>query len=319
MIDWRHWHNEPYLVGGLILLGWLYALGTGPFRGRLGAAGPYPARAAVKFYAALLIFYLAVGSPLDQVGERFLLSAHMVQHQLLMYPAAVLFLLGLPAWLVRPVTAAPALRGLLRLATRPLVAGGLLVVVYSAWHLPVLYDWALQDKLVHVTQHLMFFGAALLYWWPLCSPSTEFPPISYPGQMLYLVLVAIGMTPVFAFITFSRSVLYPTYEYAPRIIAGFSPADDQVLAGALMKLVGMAVALTAFGISFYRWYRASDRPAGAGDWPGGGGPPRSPPYFAGRPESAAGAGTAKVKGGVPGVTKRWRVPARASATWRAQS
>jgi putative membrane protein len=23
MIDWRHWHNEPYLVGGLVFLGWL--------------------------------------------------------------------------------------------------------------------------------------------------------------------------------------------------------------------------------------------------------------------------------------------------------
>ncbi len=265
MIDWRHWHNEPYLVGGLILLGWAYALLTGPFRGRLGAAGPYPARAAVKFYGALVIFYLAVGSPLDQVGERFLLSAHMVQHQLLMYPAAVLFLLGLPAWLVRPVTAARPLRGLLRLLTRPLVAGAVLVVVYSGWHLPALYEWALQDKLVHVVQHLTFFGVALLYWWPLYSPSAEFPPISYAGQMLYLVLVAIGMTPVFAFITFSRDILYPTYEYAPRLIAGFSPADDQVLAGALMKLVGMAVALTAFGVSFFRWYRASGQSADRGD------------------------------------------------------
>ena len=263
MIDWRHWHNEPYLVGGLIFLGWLYALLTGPFRGRLGFAGPYPAGAAVKFYAALLIFYLAVGSPLDQIGERFLLSAHMVQHQLLMYPAAILFLLGLPAWLVRPVTAARPLRGLLGVGTHPLVAGALLVVVYTAWHLPALYEWALEDKVVHVGQHLMFFSVALLYWWPLYSPSTEFPPISYAGQMLYLVVVAIAMTPVFAFITFSRDILYPTYAYAPRIIADFSPADDQVLAGALMKIVGMAVAMTAFGVSFYRWYRTSGPAADA--------------------------------------------------------
>ena len=101
--------------------------------------------------------------------------------------------------------------------------------------------------------------AALLYWWPLYSPSREFPPISYAGQMLYLVVVAIGMTPVFAFITFSHDILYPTYEYAPRIIANFGPLDDQLLAGALMKIVGMAVAMTAFGVSFYRWYQASNK------------------------------------------------------------
>ncbi len=259
MIDWRHWHNEPYLVGGLILLGWLYAILTGPLRVRLEPNVPYPMRHAVKFYAALLIFYLAVGSPLDQAGERFLLSAHMVQHQLLMYPAAVLFLLGLPEWLVRPVTSARPLRGLLWLLTRPLVCGALYVVTFSVWHLPALYDWALQDKVVHVAEHLMFFGVALLYWWPLYSPSREFPPISYAGQMLYLVVVVIGMTPVFAFITFSHDILYPTYEYAPRIIANFGPADDQLLAGVLMKIVGMTVAMTAFGVSFYRWYQASNK------------------------------------------------------------
>ena len=261
MIDWRHWHNEPYLVGGLILLAWAYAVLTGPLRPWLEPGAVFPRLRAVEFYSALLIFYLAVGSPLDQVGERFLLSAHMVQHQLLIYPAAVLFLLGLPEWLVRPVTAARPLHGLLWLLTRPLVAGAIFVTVYSVWHLPSLYDWALRDRIVHVAEHLMFFGAALLYWWPLLSPSRELPPISYPGQMLYVVVVAIGMTPAFAFITFSGDVLYPTYEYAPRIVAGLTAAGDQILAGALMKIVGMAVAMIAFGVSFYRWYQASDRTA----------------------------------------------------------
>ena len=153
------------------------------------------------------------------------------------------------------MTAARPLHGLLWLLTRPLIAGSIFVAVYSVWHLPSLYDWALRDRIVHIAEHLMFFGAALLYWWPLLSPSREFPPISYPGQMLYVVVVAIGMTPVFAFITFSGDILYPTYEFAPRIVANLTAASDQILAGALMKIVGMAVAMTAFGVSFYRWYQ----------------------------------------------------------------
>ena len=263
MIDWRHWHNEPFLIGGLIFCGWLYAILTGPLRARLAPGAAYPVGRAVKFYSALVIFYLAVGSPFDQIGERFLLCAHMVQHQLLMYPSALLFLLGLPEWVVRPLTAPRPLRTVLRLVTRPAVCGVAFVVVYSAWHLPGLYNWALQDKVVHVIQHLMFFGVALLYWWPLVSPSRELPPISYPGQMIYLVLVEIGMMPVFAFITFSHGILYPTYEFAPRIIANFSPADDQLLAGVIMKLVGMAVGIGAFTVSFCHWYRASHRPDGS--------------------------------------------------------
>jgi putative membrane protein len=80
--------------------------------------------------------------------------------------------------------------------------------------------------------------------------------------MLYLVAVIIGMTPVFAYITFSQDVLYPTYEYAPRIVTSLSAASDQLLAGAMMKLIGMAVAMIAFGVSFYRWYQADAKKTG---------------------------------------------------------
>jgi putative membrane protein len=70
--------------------------------------------------------------------------------------------------------------------------------------------------------------------------------------------VLIGMTPVFAYITFSQDVLYPTYEFAPRITS-LSAAADQLLAGAMMKLVGMGVAGLAFTVSFYRWYQATEK------------------------------------------------------------
>src|SRR5471030_2576664 len=121
MIDWRHWHNESYLVGGLILLGWLHAILASPLRARLAPGAAYPRAAAIRFYSALVIFYLSVGSPLDQIGERFLFSAHMLQHQLLIYPAAILFLTGLPAWMVDPVLARPSWRGTLRFLTTPLI------------------------------------------------------------------------------------------------------------------------------------------------------------------------------------------------------
>ncbi len=263
MIDWRHWHNEPYLVGGLIFLAWLYALLTGPLRGRLVKGAPYPRRQALSFYASLVIFYLAVGSPLDQIGERFLFSAHMLQHHLLTYPAAILFLYGLPAWLVDPVLGRPGLRSLVRLAAHPIICGLIYTIVIGVWHMPVLYDWALRDKFVHIIEHVMFFGAALFYWWPHLSPSKFAPPISYGSQMLYQLAIIIGMTPLFAFITFSPDILYPTYEFAPRIIADFSPGQDQLLAGSMMKLGGVLVGAIAIGISFFRWYQTSERPRSA--------------------------------------------------------
>jgi putative membrane protein len=265
MIDWRHWHNEPWLIGGLVTLGWLWAVLAGPWRARLvwrdvksaeeAASIPFPRRHAVRFYSALAVFYLAVGSPLDQIAERFLLSAHMLQHQLLIYPAAILFLRGIPPWMIDAGLKHAIVREPLRWLVNPVLAAIIYSLVLGVWHAPTLYDFALQHKLVHVLEHIMFFVAALLYWWPLLSPSRVLPRRQHGVQMLYIVAVVVTMTPVFAFITFSGHVLYPTYEFAPRIIANFSAADDQLLAGTMMKLIGMLVSLGAFTVAFYRWYQ----------------------------------------------------------------
>jgi putative membrane protein len=265
MIDWRHWHNEPWLIGGLVFLGWLWAVLAGPGRGWLVARGTetsgpaaetrFPRGHAVRFYTSLFVFYIAVGSPLDQIAERFLFSVHMLQHQLLIYPAAILFLLGIPSWMIDPALSRAAVREPLRLLTSPVVAAIVYSLVVGVWHAPTLYDLALRNKLVHVAEHIAFFLAALLYWWPLLSPSRVLPRRNYGVQMLYVIAVVITMTPVFAYITFSDHVLYPTYEFAPRLIENFSAADDQLLAGTMMKLIGMVVSLGTFMVAFYRWYQ----------------------------------------------------------------
>jgi putative membrane protein len=255
MIDWRHWHNEPWLVGGLVAFGWLWAVLAGPLRPRLAPGEPFPRGHAFRFFAGLLCFYVAVGSPLDQAGERFLFSAHMLQHHLLVYPAAILFLRGLPPWMIDPLIGRPGWHRPLRLLTHPVICALLFSLVVSVWHAPSLYDWALQDRIVHIVEHLMFFATGLLYWWPLLSPSRVRPPISYGGQMIYLLAVVIALTPLFAYVTFSGDILYPTYEYAPRIIAGFTAAEDQLLAGVMIKMLSVGVSLIAFGFAFRRWYQ----------------------------------------------------------------
>ena len=257
MIDWRHWHNEPYLTGGLIFAGWLYAVLAGPLRARLAPGSPYPRGKAALFYLALVIFYLAVGSPLDQVAERFLLSAHMVQHLLIMYPVPLLILLGTPHWMIDPPLSSPRARPLLRMLLNPVTCALVSTGVISIWHAPFLYEWTLQDKLVHVAEHLMFLAVSLLYWWPMASPSRVFPSPGYAARMLYVFGTEIAMIPVSAYIVFAGYILYPTYEYAPRLIDGFSPADDQLVAGIIMKVSGMAVSLTALGLFFFRWSRES--------------------------------------------------------------
>jgi putative membrane protein len=185
----------------------------------------------------------------------------MVQHLLIMYPVALLMLLGTPSWMVDPLLSPPWLRRPLRMLLHPVTCGAVSALVISLWHAPFLYEWALQDKLVHVGEHLMFLAVSLLYWWPLASPSGVFPAPGYGARLLYICATEVAMIPVAAYVVFSGDILYPTYEYAPRLIAGFTPAIDQLTAGAIMKFVGMAVSLTAMGICFFKWSKASQNSA----------------------------------------------------------
>jgi putative membrane protein len=155
------------------------------------------------------------------------------------------------------VLSGPALRGPLRVLFHPMTCAVVSTAVISLWHAPFLYEWALQDKLVHVGEHLMFLAASLLYWWPLASPSAAFPAPGYGARMIYIFGTEVAMIPVSAYVVFSGDILYPTYEYAPRLVAGFSPADDQLMAGIIMKITGMAVSLAALGICFFKWARQS--------------------------------------------------------------
>jgi putative membrane protein len=120
MIDWRHWHNEPFLTGGLILAGWLYAILAGPLRPRLAPGRPLPPGAGRALFYSGARPLLPGGRLAAGPGrERFLLSAHMVQHLLIMYPVPLLILLGIPAWMVDPSWLPPRLRAPLRLLFHP--------------------------------------------------------------------------------------------------------------------------------------------------------------------------------------------------------
>ena len=95
-----HWHTEPLLLITLLLFGWLYAIAIGPLRSAIDPNARFSLSRGISFYLGLIITYLAVGSPLDQIGEQFLFSAHMIQHMLLIYITPTLFFVGIPNWLI---------------------------------------------------------------------------------------------------------------------------------------------------------------------------------------------------------------------------
>ncbi|TVP79147.1 MAG: cytochrome c oxidase assembly protein [Puniceicoccaceae bacterium] len=256
-----HWHTEPLLLITLLGVGWLYALAVGPFRASISDGARFPLRQCILFYLGLTMTYLAVGSPLDQIGEQFLFFAHMIQHMLLIYCCAPLFIFGTPSWLIDWLLKPASVTKVMRVLTHPACAGLLFTFVYTVWHVPVLYEAALHDKRIHVLEHWTMFGLALLMLWPSLTNSTRIPRRSHGVRMLTVFLLMVGQLPVFAFLCFSGEPLYPTYEWAPRIIE-LDPLNDQVLGGIIMKVVNMGFSLTLLGTIFYQWAKkdAADDP-----------------------------------------------------------
>jgi putative membrane protein len=258
MINWWHWHTEPELIGGILLVAWLYAVFTGPLRHRIAPHTAYPRSSAISFYSGLVLFYLTVGSPLDYVGEVYLFSAHMAQHILLMYPVPVLLILGMPDWLTRPVLENRIVGGIFRILTRPAVAGILFIGTLTAWHVPEFYEAALRSRLIHNLEHVTMFGTSFLVWWNIFSRSATIPALGYGAQILFIFVLSLGKIPVASYLVFAKEVLYPTYEFAPRITT-LSAFDDQVLGGAMKTLVAKFIGMLLIGLSFYRWFQEHEK------------------------------------------------------------
>ena len=224
------------------------------------------------FAGGLLTLLVALASPIDAFGE-MLLSAHMIQHLLLIMVAPPLLLLaqpvlpllrGLPRWIFKdvlgPFLGWQELREVGRALVHPITCWWALSAVIVGWHLPRSYELALHSQAWHQAEHAFFFWAAILFWWPVIEvwPSHSFWPRW--AMIPYLVLADLVNTGLSAVLSFSDHVLYPTYEIAPRLW-GISAIGDQATAGAIMWVPGsIALLLPALTLGMKALERRPVRP-----------------------------------------------------------
>jgi putative membrane protein len=176
----------------------------------------------------------------------------MLQHLALTLVFPPLLLYGTPAWVVRPLLRPAWVQRLARAITRPLAAGIIFSVPITLWHFPRFYEAALEHHGLHIVQHLVFLGTAVIMWWPILSPVAELPRAAYPTQMLYLFVLGLPMSLAGALITLADEVLYPFYVAAPRVL-GLAPLADQQLGGLLMWVVGTIYLWGAASVVWFRW------------------------------------------------------------------
>jgi putative membrane protein len=197
------------------------------------------------FMGGVFSLWAAAGSPLAALDDH-LLTAHMAQHLLLMTIAAPLILVGAPAitlmngfpeGFVRSVLG-PFLRyrpvlGIGRAITHPVFCWLAATATVIGWHVPALFELAMQSARWHEFEQASFFAAGLLFWWPVVQPWPSLARWPRWGVPLYLFLATLPCDALSAFLTFCGRVVYPHYMSAHRIF-DISPLGDQECAGALM-------------------------------------------------------------------------------------
>ena len=203
----------------------------------------------LSFLAGLTALWISIGSPLDAFAD-MLLSAHMVEHLILMSVVPPLILLGfpvvpllrgLPAF-VRTAIAGPPLRSkslrrLAHLLVFPPLAWILMNAVFLLWHIPAAYDFALEHEGWHDFEHICFLLSSLLFWWCVLRP---WPATRRPRDwdiILYLIGADLVNTALSAFLAFCNRPVYPYYVTHSNPFQ-IQPLPDQVLGAVVMWVFG---------------------------------------------------------------------------------
>jgi cytochrome c oxidase assembly factor CtaG len=253
-----HWTFSPAILVPIGAYAWFWGRRFLEVRRMSGPRGA-GVRQLIAFAGAIVALLLALVSPVDRLGEDYLFSAHMVQHLLLGDIAPLLILLSLSRVMMRPLTrrlqsVERALGPLAHPATALILWLGLVYL----WHIPALYDGALQHATVHAVQHVAFFTAGVLVWWPLIQPVPMRHRLGGMWTFGYIGTAKAGLAALGLYLTWTGTVAYTYYEHVPRIW-GLTAVTDQNVGGAIMMIEQSVLLVTVLAILFGRMLAQSEQ------------------------------------------------------------
>lgn len=218
----------------------------------------------LAFLGGLACLWIAIGSPLEAMADD-LLSAHMIEHLILMSLVPPLVLLGLPVvpllrglprairlHLAGPLLRSRPLRSFVHFLVRKRVAWLAMNLTFLLWHIPAAYDFALEHEFWHDMEHVCFLGTSLLFWGCILRPWPAEASKHDWGILIYLVGADFVNTGLSAFLAFCGRAVYPYYSTHPNPFR-IDPVADQVLGGVVMWVFGstaflIPAAVIAFAI-----------------------------------------------------------------------
>ncbi len=259
-----NWNPLPSLL--LLIAAYLYLNGLSNWA---RPSHPISRWQKASFFTGLFVIFIALQSPLDNLGEH-LLSFHQLQHFLLRMLGPLLVLLGapltpvlrgLPPWvlqgLVRPTVRHSLARAIYDKLTNPVISVGIFMGVLYLWQFPGGLNLALRNEFVHALMHITMLSSGFIFYWAVIDPKPHRSRVHYGVRVLYLGLIVLPNTILGAVITFSKGIIYTGYEDVYRPF-GMSALTDQQLGGLLLWVPGDMMSILVAGIVMIMWYEREE-------------------------------------------------------------
>jgi len=241
------WSVDPLQLAPIVVLAVAYAVRARTLARR---SQPVPGWRVALFSLGIALLLVSVASPIAEIGEEELFSFHMAQHLLIGDLAPLCLLAGLTGPLLRPLLALPGVMRL-RVLSSPFVALPIWAANLALWHVPALYEAAVENGAVHALEHTAFFAAGIVLWLPVLEtlPAPEW--FGTGAKLAYIVGVRLVATLIGNVFVWGGAPFYDVYETGDDYL-GLSPSGDQSLAGSLMMLEGSLVTIVAIAWLFLR-------------------------------------------------------------------
>ena len=204
---------------------------------------------------ATLVLILTLGWPIGALAQ-VTLSGRSMQYMFITLAAAPLLLLGTPPWAAEG-RGLPR-RILERLASSPWLGAIMLAVAAWTTHGEWVVDEFEADAWGQATIRGVWFGTAVLYWWPIVGPGPERERLPYLAALAYLVLPFVFPKFPAAVWVFSTDAIYDRFANTPAPF-GMSAVADQGFAGFILWLPGSAVVAVAIYLLLRHWLREDRR------------------------------------------------------------
>lgn len=247
------WTLDPLQLAPIALVAFAYWRRVRTLRSR-GTRVPPWRRLVFALGIALLV--LAYASPIAAIAEQELFSFHMLQHVVIGDLAPLCLLAGLTGPILRPLLALRPVERL-RVLANPLLALPVWAANLYLWHVPFLYEAAVEYSAVHALQHICFFTAGAIMWLPVLEtlPAPEW--FGTGPKLAYIAVVRLVETVLGNVFVWAGTVFYPVYASGEELW-GVSPLRDQGLAGAVMMIEGSVVTIAALAWLFLRLAREGE-------------------------------------------------------------